>query len=50
MPVEANVIGLGDMGVNPGNGGLDVDAMLDGGVKALLVVGDNPMMHAKRTR
>ena len=48
LPAEANVIGLGDMGVNPGNGGLDVDAMLAGGVKALLVVGDNPMMHAKQ--
>jgi predicted molibdopterin-dependent oxidoreductase YjgC len=35
------------MGVAPGANGLDVNAMLAGGVKALLVVGDNPMMHAK---
>jgi predicted molibdopterin-dependent oxidoreductase YjgC len=47
LPTEANVIGLRDVGVTPGDGGLDVNAMLAGGVKALLVVGDNPMMHAR---
>src|SRR5207247_886885 len=55
MPAEANVIGLHDMGVAPGASGLDVNAMLAGGpstgsgqaIKALLVVGDNPMMHAR---
>jgi predicted molibdopterin-dependent oxidoreductase YjgC len=49
LPTEANVIGLQDMSVNPGTGGLDLDAMLAGGngIKALLVVGDNPMMHAR---
>jgi predicted molibdopterin-dependent oxidoreductase YjgC len=47
LPSEANVTGLHDMGVKPGAGGLDVTAMLAGGVKTLLVVGDNPLMHAR---
>ncbi len=44
LPTEANVNGVRDMGVRPGNGGSDIDAMLRGGVKALVVVGDDPML------
>jgi predicted molibdopterin-dependent oxidoreductase YjgC len=47
LPVETNTYGVRDMGAAPGQGGLGLDAMLRGGVKALLVVGDNPMMHAR---
>jgi predicted molibdopterin-dependent oxidoreductase YjgC len=47
MPTDANVNGIRDMGVAPGNGGSDLAAMLSGGVRALVVVGDNPMMLAR---
>ena len=47
LPAEANVNGMRDMGVRPGAGGQDVTAMLAGGVRALVVVGDNPAMHAR---
>jgi predicted molibdopterin-dependent oxidoreductase YjgC len=46
LPVEANVNGIRHMGVQPGPGGLDAEAML-GRVRALLVVGDNPAMFAR---
>jgi predicted molibdopterin-dependent oxidoreductase YjgC len=37
------------MNARPGAGGMSTDAMLRGGVKALVVVGDNPMMLATDT-
>jgi predicted molibdopterin-dependent oxidoreductase YjgC len=46
LPTEANAVGIRDMRIIPGTGGKDLRAMLSGGVKALLVVGDNPMMLA----
>lgn len=47
MPAEVNVNGVRDMGVRPVGAGQSADAMLGGGVRALVVVGDNPMMHAR---
>ena len=47
LPTESNAVGTRDMGVRPGDGGKDLKAMLSGGVRALLVVGDNPMMLAR---
>jgi predicted molibdopterin-dependent oxidoreductase YjgC len=47
LPTEANVNGIRDMGVKPGAGGQGLEAMLNGGIKALIVVGDNPVMHAR---
>ena len=44
LPEAANTIGIRDMGVIPGAGAKDVEAMMAGGVKALVVVGDNPLM------
>jgi len=44
LPVAANSVGIRDMGARPGEGGKDIEAMLSGGVKALVVIGDNPMM------
>ena len=62
MPTEANVNGARDMGVDPERGpgrvaldapGMDFDAMLDaaigGTLKAMIVVGDNPLMFATDT-
>ena len=50
LPTEANVNGARDMGVMPAEGGLDFQGIIDGAnngtIKALLVVGDNPMMFA----
>jgi formate dehydrogenase major subunit len=59
LPTEANVNGARDMGVDPERGpgrvavtqpGMDFDAMLDaavaGTLKAMIVVGDNPLMFA----
>lgn len=45
MPTEANVHGIRDMGARPTEGGKDLRAMLSGGVRALVVVGDNPMLR-----
>ncbi len=45
LPSEANVNGIIDMGVTPGPGGKTVNAMLNRGVRALVTVGDNPIMH-----
>jgi len=47
LPAEANVHGVRDMGIKPGDGGRHIGSMLSGGVRALVVVGDNPMMHAR---
>ncbi len=44
LPEAANTIGIRDMGVIPGEGAKDIEAMVSGGVKALVVVGDNPLM------
>jgi len=49
LPAEANVNGVRDMGARPGAGGQDIAAMLAGGVRALVIIGDNPMMHARDT-
>ncbi len=50
MPTEANVNGALDMGVSPGDGGLDfngiVEGALSGTIKALVVAGDNPLLFA----
>jgi len=43
---EANVNGIRAMGARPGAAGRGLAEMLSGGVRALVVVGDNPMMHA----
>ena len=45
LPSEANVNGIIDMGASPRTTGKTIDAMLDGGVRALVTVGDNPIMH-----
>jgi predicted molibdopterin-dependent oxidoreductase YjgC len=47
LHIESNTNGVRDMGALPGENGLGIDAMLDGGVKAMVIVGDNPMMHAR---
>jgi predicted molibdopterin-dependent oxidoreductase YjgC len=47
LPTDANAVGIRDMGARPGEGGKDLRTMLSGGVKALLVVGDNPLMLAR---
>jgi formate dehydrogenase alpha subunit len=49
LPVEANVNGMFDTGVNPAAGmAFDemVDAATDGNLKAMIVAGDNPLMFA----
>lgn len=45
LPSEANVNGIIDMGATPGPGGKTINAMLNGGVRAIVTVGDNPVMH-----
>ncbi len=45
MPAAPNARGVTDMGATPGENGKTVAEMLSGGVKALIVVGDNPVMH-----
>ena len=44
LPIEANVNGVRDMGAKPGANGKGLREMLSGGVKGLVVVGDNPML------
>ncbi|MDE2988841.1 MAG: molybdopterin-dependent oxidoreductase [Chloroflexota bacterium] len=51
LPPESNSVGLRDLGIVPGEAGLDVSSMLEaaqaGTVKALIVARDNPvMLHA----
>ena len=50
LPTEANINGARDMGVVPGEGGLNfigiVEAASAGDMKALVVAGDNPLMFA----
>ncbi|MYA01555.1 MAG: molybdopterin-dependent oxidoreductase [Chloroflexi bacterium] len=54
LPPESNSVGLRDLGVVPGEAGLDVSSMLkaaqEGTVKALIVARDNPvMLHPDHT-
>jgi predicted molibdopterin-dependent oxidoreductase YjgC len=44
---DVNTNGIRDMSAKPGANGKDVAAMLDGGVRALVVIGDNPAMHVR---
>jgi len=48
LPPESNSVGLRDLGVVPGEGGLNVAEMLEaarnGSLKALIVARDNPML------
>ncbi len=44
LPIESNAHGVRDMGAKPGANAKGLREMLSGGVKALVVVGDNPMM------
>jgi NADH-quinone oxidoreductase subunit G len=44
LPIEANVNGVRDMGARPGPNGKGLREILSGGVRALVVAGDNPMM------
>ena len=53
LPPEANSVGLRDLGIAPGDGGLDIGGMLEaarsGNLKALLVARDNPvLLHPDR--
>ncbi len=53
LPPEANSVGLRDLGIAPGEGGLDIGGMLEaarsGSLKALLVARDNPvLLHPDR--
>ena len=53
LPPEANSVGLRDLGVVPGEGGLDVTGMIEaarsGSLKALIVTRDNPvLLHPNR--
>lgn len=53
LPPEANSVGIRDLGIRPGEGGLDVGAMLEaarsGSLKALIVARDNPvLLHPDR--
>lgn len=55
LPTEANTNGMLDMGIAPAGGGMSFAAMCDaaiaGTLKAMIVVGDNPLMFATdRTR
>jgi predicted molibdopterin-dependent oxidoreductase YjgC len=45
LPATGNAAGITDMGAVPGSNDTDVNAMLRGGVKALVIAGDNPVMH-----
>jgi predicted molibdopterin-dependent oxidoreductase YjgC len=47
LPAAPNANGVRDMGARRQGNGLGIDAMLAGGVKALVVVGDNPAMFAR---
>ncbi len=53
LPPEANSVGLRDLGIRPGDDGLDAAGMLaaarSGGLKALIVARDNPvLLHSDR--
>ena len=53
LPPEANSVGLRDVGIVPGEGGLNTDGMFEaarnGGLKAMIVARDNPaLLHPDR--
>ena len=53
LPPESNSVGLRDLGIVPGEGGLDVSGMLEaaraGSLKAMIIARDNPvLLHADR--
>ena len=53
LPADGNAVGLRDMGVVPGEAGLDVLAMLaaarEGHLRALIIAKDNPLMTLPNT-
>ncbi|HWQ28407.1 MAG TPA: molybdopterin-dependent oxidoreductase [Dehalococcoidia bacterium] len=53
LPTEANIHGMRDAGVDPGPDGMSFEAMIDaaerGDLKAIVAVGDNPLMSAPGT-
>ena len=50
LPTDANVLGIADMGVAPGEGGRDFPAIVEGAregaIRALLIHDDNPLLNA----
>ena len=50
LPTDANVLGIADMGVAPGEGGRSfpeiIEAARDGAIRALLIHDDNPLLNA----
>ncbi|MYB41430.1 MAG: molybdopterin-dependent oxidoreductase, partial [Chloroflexi bacterium] len=50
LPTDANVLGITDMGVAPGEGGRSfpeiIEAARDGAIRALLIHDDNPLLNA----
>jgi predicted molibdopterin-dependent oxidoreductase YjgC len=50
LPTEANVLGLADVGVAPGDGGLSYSGIIEraiaGEIKALVIHADNPLLSA----
>ena len=54
LPPESNSVGLRDLGILPGEGGLDVTGMLEaareGSLKGMIIARDNPvLLHPDRT-
>ncbi|MYA20968.1 MAG: molybdopterin-dependent oxidoreductase [Chloroflexi bacterium] len=50
LPTDANVLGISDMGVTPGEGGRSfpeiIEGARDGAIRALLIHDDNPLLNA----
>jgi predicted molibdopterin-dependent oxidoreductase YjgC len=50
LPTDANVLGVSDMGIAPGDGGLDfpgiIEAARAGRIRGLLVQGENPLLNS----
>ena len=50
LPTDANVLGISDMGVAPGEGGRSfpeiIEGARDGAIRALLIHDDNPLLNA----
>ena len=50
LPTEANVLGLADVGVTPGDGGRSYSGIIEGAIagdiKALIIHADNPLLSA----
>ena len=53
LPTDANVVGISDMGVAPGDGGKPfpqiIEAVQAGEIRALLIHDDNPLLNAPGT-